>query len=151
MKYLKSFNESFDNNEELNFFSDVEDILLDIKDEDFSVYIGKNINSSDELMESEGELIRIYIERAVNELETKSYLPTDTFIETFEHLLSFCQQNGYDCSMDIVGENGQGPKYNYGNSSIAYSEFGEDDMTVEELLDLKAPINYIRFIIYKSE
>ena len=148
MKYLKSFNESFDNSEELNFFSDVEDILLEIKDEDFDVNISKNINSSDEFMESEGELARIYIEKSLNDIETKPYKPTDTFISSLQHLLSLSKENGYDCSMELVGESGGTISE---NECVAYSEFEEDDMTVEELLDIKAPINYIRFIIYKPE
>jgi hypothetical protein len=39
------------------------------------------------------------------------------------------------------------------NEVVAYSEFEEDDMSVKELLDvaIKAPINYIKFIIYKPE
>jgi len=158
MKYIKYFRESFTDlidykNEELEFFKDVEDILLPIEDEDFSVQINKNENpdDDDDIMEAEGELVRIYVERVVNDLETKPYIPTDLFVECFEHLVSLSKERGYTCSMDIVGENGQGPKYNYSNSSIAYSEFGEGEMSVAELLDLKAPINYIRFIIYKPE
>ena len=147
MKYLKSFNESFDNKEELNFFSDVEDILLEIKDEDFDIQIIKNEDSSDQLMESEGELIRIYIEKFINPLETISYKPTDVFINTFDHLVSYSKENEYSCSMEIVeGSSGV-------NEVVAYSEFEEDDMSVKELLDvaIKAPINYIKFIIYKPE
>jgi len=150
MKYIKYFRESFTDykNEELEFFKDVEDILLPIEDEDFSVQINKNEDSSDELMESEGELIRIYVEKSINDLETESYRTSDIFIQTFNQLLSFSQEKGYDCSMELVGENGGTISE---NECIAYSEFSEDDMTIEELLDLKAPINYIRFIIYKPE
>jgi len=146
MKYLKSFNESF--NEESDLISDIEDILLPIGDEGFDIDINKNLNSSDEFMESEGELTRFYVEKAVSPLETKPYKPTDTFIDTFEHLVSYLEERGYDCSMELVGDNGGTISE---NDCVAYSEFSEDCMSVKELLDIEAPINYIRFIIYKPE
>lgn len=146
MKYLKSFNESF--NEESDLISDIEDIIIPIKDDGFNIDINKNLNSSDEFMESEGELVRFYVELAVNELETKSYKPTDTFIDTFDHLVSYLKEKGYDCSMELVGDNGGTISE---NDCVAYSEFSEDCMSVKELLDIESPINYIRFIIYKPE
>lgn len=148
MKYLKSFNESF--NEEFDLISDIEDILLPIKDEGFNIDISKNLNSSNDFMESEGELTRFYVEKTVSPLETKPYKPTDTFTDTFEHLVSYLKERGYDYSMELVGDNGGTISE---NDCVAYSEFEEDDMSVKELLDvaIKAPINYIRFIIYKPE
>ena len=157
MKYIKSYTESLRDlidykddlyKKESDFIEEVEDIILPIKDEGFDIDVNKNERSSDEFMESEGELIRFYIEKSVNDIETKSYHPTEEFIDTFNHLVSFIKENNYTCSMELVGEGGGTISE---NECVAYSEFGEDDMTVEGLLDIKAPINYIRFIIYKPE
>lgn len=157
MKYIKSYTESLRDlidykddlyKKESDFIEEVEDIILPIKDEGFDIDVNKNERSSDEFMESEGELIRFYIEKSVNDIETKSYHPTEEFIDTFNHLVSFIKENNYTCSMELVGEGGGTISE---NECVAYSEFGEDDMTLEGLLDIKAPINYIRFIIYKPE
>ena len=157
MKYIKSYTESLRDlidykddlyKKESDFIEEVEDIILPIKDEGFDIDVNKNERSSDEFMESEGEIIRFYIEKAVDDIETKSYHPTEEFIDTLSHLVSFIEENEYTCSMELVGENGGTISE---NECIAYSEFSEDDMTVEELLDIKSPINYIRFIIYKPE
>lgn len=149
MKYIKSYKESSGlYQRESDFIEEIEDIVLSIKDEDFFIDINKNITYNDEFMESEGELVRFYIEKAADSVSTIPYKPTDTFIYTFEHLVSYSKENGYTCSMELVGENGGTISE---NECVAYSDFDENDMTVEELLDIKAPINYIRFIIYKPE
>lgn len=149
MKYLKNF-KIFESASENEIFDNVEDILLDIKDEGFSVEIIKNEDSSDQRMEGDGELVRLYIEsgQVYSDTHTPSpYKPTNIFIDTFDRLLSYLNDSDYTCSMEIVGECG-----NSCNETVAFSEFEEGDMSVKEMiLSIKYPINYIRFIIYKPE
>jgi hypothetical protein len=149
MKYLKLF-ESFDDElkftkNELELVEDIEDILLPIKDDGFSINITtpKTDNTS-----SDG-FLRIYIEKAsfIDEeeyyFETEPYNPTDTFVPTLKHLFYFLKDNKYKYSIELVGDGGKNT-----NDTIAYSEFTENDMKLEEMFVLNVPINYIRIIIY---
>jgi hypothetical protein len=109
MKYLKLF-ESFDEEikftkNELELVEDIEDILLPIKDDGFSISI--TTLKTDNTTSSDG-FLRIYIEKSsfIDEeeyyFETEPYNPTDTFVPTLKHLLSFLEGLGYKCSIDLI-------------------------------------------------
>jgi hypothetical protein len=143
MKYLKLF-ESFDDElkftkNELELVEDIEDILLPIKDDGFSISI--TTPKTDNTTSSDG-FLRIYIEKAsfIDEeeyyFETEPYNPTDTFVPTLKHLLSFLEGLGYKCSIDLI------------SNSVIHDDFNENDDIIKQLSELNQTIDYIRIIIY---
>jgi hypothetical protein len=143
MKYLKLF-ESFDDElkftkNELELVEDIEDILLPIKDDGFSINI--TTPKTDNTTSSDG-FLRIYIEKAsfIDEeeyyFETEPYNPTDTFVPTLKHLLSFLEGLGYKCSIDLI------------SNSVIHDDFNENDDIIKQLSELNQTIDYIRIKIY---
>jgi hypothetical protein len=145
MKYLKFFNESF-NRDQLSLVNDIEYILMQIDDEGFVSNIVTP--KTDNYIADTGELVRVYIEKPVfmdddGYYETEPYKPTEIFIPALEHLFSFLRESKHRYSIELIGDGGA-----RNNDTIAYSEFGENDMQLEEIFNFDGLINYIRIIIY---
>jgi hypothetical protein len=151
MRYLKTYSKLFESNEfatsdELN---NIEEILLDIKDLDFSVEIHKNVGGENEELESESEIARIYIEQFAvygfsQEERECEYYPSKEFISTLQHLVSYVNEIGYNIEIESIH-----------NSSVIdrvsseKSEINDTDLLVFEYKS--APISYIKITItYKD-
>jgi len=151
MRYLKTYSKLFESNEfatsdELN---NIEEILLDIKDLDFSVEIHKNIGGENEELELESEVCRIYIEQFAvygfsQEERECEYYPSKEFISTLQHLTSYVNEIGYNIEIESIH-----------NSSVIdrvsseKSEINDTDLLVFEYKS--APISYIKITItYKD-
>ncbi len=149
MKILKF--ESFDVlgtfSPDKTFSDNVRDILADIQDDGFYVEI-HDIDHND-ILEVQGENIRIYIEKLddteeVNTVVTRDYLTKPyiinrTISDSIEHLLSYTIENGYTLTLEAISE----------SQICTYEKFKEDKNNIDGvLLDIgKAPIDYIRIII----
>lgn len=157
MNYLKTY-KLFESNEfaTSDELDNIEDILLGIKDLDFSVEIHKNIAGGNEKLESESEIARIYIEKFdvygfSQESRECKYYPSKEFILTLQHLVSYVTEIGYN--IEIESHRISFPMIH--NSSVVdrvSSENGDvndDDLLVFEYKS--APINYIKIIISYKE
>lgn len=145
MKYLKRY-KIFESRPDRSFFDNVNDILADIQDDGFYVEI-HNIDD-DNILESEDEYIRIYIEK-LDEVEevnpnttrdylTKQYIINKTISDSIEHLLSYTLESGYVLNIEAISE----------SRSVVYEKLTDNSKISGVLLFIsKAPIDYIRLII----
>jgi hypothetical protein len=151
MRYLKTYNKLFESNEfaTSDELSTIEDILLDIKDLDFSVEIHKNIGGENEELESESEVCRVYIEKFdtygfSDEPREVKYYPTDEFVLALQHLISYVDKN-YDIEIESICDS------QCIDHLSSKSEDGLIENDVRIIGDYKAPIDYIKIIIsYKD-
>jgi len=151
MKYLKRY-KIFESHPDKSFFDNISDILEPIKDDGFYVEIHNN-DGSDELMESEGECVRVYIERpdssgdsfsfnnpnTTRETLTKPYMTNDVILDSIQHLLSYVLESDYELSFEAISE----------SHIVASEEYpgSKYDLDGIFLFLNKSPIDYIRLTI----
>ena len=150
MRYLQKY-KLFESNEfaTSDELDNIEDILLGIKDLDFSVEIHKNIAGENEKLESESEIARIYIEKFdvygfSQEARECKYYPGKEFILTLQHLVSYVTEIGYNIEIESIHNSSVVDKVSSENGDV-----NDDDLLVFEY---KAnPISYIKIIISYKE
>ena len=156
MKYLKTY-KIFESTEDTRYatsdeLSTIEDILLQIKDLDFSVNIHKNIGGEDEELEGESEVCRVYIEKFAvygfsdDERECK-YYPSKEFISTLQHLVSYVKEIDYDIQIESIDDSSVIDRV-----SSEDGDLSDEDVSVFSRYELSGvPISYIKIIItYKD-
>jgi hypothetical protein len=159
MRYLKTY-KIFESNEDTRYatsdeVSNIEDILLNIKDLDFHVEIHKNIggeNYSCGPVEVECEVCRIYIEKfdvygfSQEERECK-YSPSEEFILTLKHLVSYVKEIDFDIEIESIDDSSVIDRV-----SSEDGELNDEDVSVFSRYELNGtPISYIKIIItYKD-
>jgi hypothetical protein len=154
MRYLKTYNKLFESNEfaTSDELSTIEDILLDIKDLDFSVEIHKNIGGENEELESESEVCRVYIEKfdvygfSEDERECE-YSPSKEFISTLQHLVSYVREIDYNIEIESIHNSSVIDRVSSENS-----ELSDKDVSVFSRYELNGtPISYVKITItYKD-
>ena len=142
MKYLKTY-KLFESNSNKEILDNIEEIFREIEDLGFKVESHKNIDGSDEGMESDDELMRIYIERfdvygfSDEEREVK-YYPTQEFVDSLLHLISYVNECDFEYRIEI-----------HDNSEVVDTISTNEE--VEGLVKFNAPIDYLKIIIsYKD-
>lgn len=125
----------------------IEDILINIEDLDFEVQIHKNVGGSDDKMEQDSEVCRVYIEKFAvfgfsQEERECEYSPDEEFISVLQHLVSYVKEVDYDIEIESIHNSESIDKIN--------SEDGDlDDNDI--LVFIEKPISYIKIIIsYKD-
>ena len=154
MRYLKTYNKLFESNEfaTSDELSTIEDILLDIKDLDFSVEIHKNIGGENEELEGESEVCRVYIEKfavygfSEDERECE-YSPSKEFISTLQHLVSYVREIDYNIEIESIHNSSVIDRVSSENS-----ELSDKDVSVFSRYELNGtPISYMKITIaYKD-
>ena len=154
MRYLKTYNKLFESSEfaTSDELSTIEDILLDIKDLDFSVEIHKNIGGENEELESESEVCRVYIEKfavygfSEDERECE-YSPSKEFISTLQHLVSYVREIDYNIEIESIHNSSVIDRVSSENS-----ELSDKDVSVFSRYELNGtPISYVKITItYKD-
>lgn len=154
MRYIKTYSKLFESNDfaTSDELDNIEEILLDIKDSDFSVEIHKNTGGENEHLESESEIARIYIEKfavygfSQEERECK-YSPSKEFISTLQHLVSYVTEIGYNIEIESIDDS-----HIIDRISSEDGELNDSDVSVFSKYELEnQPINYIKIIItYKD-
>ena len=150
MRYLQTY-QIFESNEfaTSDELDNIEDILLGIKDLDFSVEIHKNIAGENEKLESESEIARIYIEKFdvygfSQEARECEYYPGKEFILTLQHLVSYVTEIGYNIEIESIHNSTVVDRVSSENGDV-----NDDDLLVFEYK--AAPISYIKIIISYKE
>ena len=139
MKYLKKY-KIFESKQVLN---NIEDIFREIEDIGFKVDCHKNIDGSDEMMESDDEIMRIWIEKFdvygfSDEPREVKYYPTEEFVSALLHLTSYVTESNLDYRIEI-----------FDNSEVV--DVVSTESEIEDLEDYEEPIDYIKIIIsYKD-
>jgi hypothetical protein len=139
----------FVDNSNKEILDNIEEIFREIEDLGFKVESHKNIDGSDEGMESDDELMRIYIEKfdtygfGDEEREVK-YYPTHEFVLALQHLISYISQD-YDIEIESICDS------QCIDHLSSKSEDGliENDVTI--IGNYKAPIDYIKIIISNKD
>lgn len=154
MRYLKTYNKLFESSEfaTSDELSTIEDILLDIKDLDFSVEIHKNIGGENEELEGESEVCRVYIEKfavygfSEDERECE-YSPSKEFISTLQHLVSYVREIDYNIEIESIHNSSVIDRVSSENS-----ELSDKDVSVFSRYELNGtPISYVKITItYKD-
>ena len=154
MRYLKTYNKLFESSEfaTSDELSTIEDILLDIKDLDFSVEIHKNIGGENEELEGESEVCRVYIEKfavygfSEDERECE-YSPSKEFISTLQHLVSYVREIDYNIEIESIHNSSVIDRVSSENS-----ELSDKDVSVFSRYELNGtPISYMKITIaYKD-
>jgi len=140
MRHLKYFR-LFESNKEI--LNNIEDIFLEIEDLGFKISSYKNIDGSDERMESDDELMRIYIEKFdiygfSDEPRDVKYYPTQEFIDALLHLISYVNECDFEYRIEI-----------HDNGEVV--DTISTDEEVEGLIKFNSPIDYLKIIIsYKD-
>lgn len=142
MRYLKTY-KIFEDNSNKELLDNIEDIFREIEDLGFKVESHKNIDGSDEMMESDDEVMRIWIEKfdvygfSQEERECK-YHPTEEFVDALLHLTSYVSESNLDYRIEIID-----------NSQVVDVVSSESE--IENMTKWKNPIDYIKIIItYKD-
>ena len=127
----------------------IEEIFREIEDLGFKVESHKNIDGSDEGMESDDEVMRIWIEKFdtygfSDEPREVKYYPTDEFVLALQHLISYVDKD-YDIEIESICDS------QCIDHLSSKSEDGLIENDVRIIGDYKAPIDYIKIIIsYKD-
>ena len=154
MRYLKTYNKLFESSEfaTSDELSTIEDILLDIKDLDFSVEIHKNIGGENEELESESEVCRVYIEKFAvygfsEDGRECEYSPSKEFISTLQHLVSYVREIDYNIEIESIHNSSVIDRVSSENS-----ELSDKDVSVFSRYELNGtPISYVKITItYKD-
>jgi len=138
MKYLKTY-KLFESNSNKEVLDNIEEIFREIEDLGFKVESHKNIDGSDEGMEADDELMRIYIEKfdvyGFNDEEREvKYYPTQDFVDSLLHLISYVNENDFEYRIEIVD-----------NSQVV--DILSTESEIENVINYKEPIDYIKIII----
>ena len=143
MKYLKTY-KLFESKSNKEVLDNIEEIFREIEDLGFKVESHKNIDGSDEGMESDDEVMRIWIEKfdvygfSQEERECK-YYPTDEFVNALLHLVSYVEESNLDYRIEVLD-----------NSEII--DVLSTEIDIESIINLNFPIDYIKVIIsYKGD
>ena len=140
MKYLKKY-KLFESNKQV--LDNIRDIFREIEDFGFKVSFHKNIDGSDDMMESDGELMRIWVEKFgvygfSDEIREVKYYPTEEFINTLLHLVSYVTESNLDYRIET-----------FDNSEVV--DVVSTESEIEDLEDYEEPIDYIRIIISNKD
>ena len=138
MKHLKTY-KLFESNSNKEVLDNIEEIFREIEDLGFKVESHKNIDGSDEGMESEDEVMRIWIEKfdvygfSQEERECK-YYPTDEFVSALLHLISYVSESNLDYRIEIVDD-----------SQVV--DVVSTESEIENMINWEYPIDYIKIIV----
>lgn len=149
MKYLKKYTlyervsketKIFESKQVLN---NIEDIFREIEDIGFKVDCHKNIDGSDEMMESDDEIMRIWIEKFdvygfSDEPREVKYYPTEEFINALLHLISYVDESNLDYRIEI-----------HDNSDVV--DVLSTESEIENMINWREPIDYIKIIISNKD
>ncbi len=142
MKYLKTY-KLFESNSNKEILDNIEEIFREIEDLGFKVESHKNIDGSDEGMESDDELMRIWIEKFDiygfgEEPRDVKYYPTQEFVDALLHLISYVNECDFEYRIEI-----------HDNGEVVDTISTNEE--VEGLVKFNAPIDYLKIIIsYKD-
>lgn len=143
MKYLKTY-KLFESNSNKEVLDNIEEIFREIEDLGFKVESYKNIDGSDEGMESDDEVMRIWIEKfdtygfSDEERECK-YYPTGEFVGALLHLTSYVTESNLEYRIEI-----------HDDSQVVDVVSSDDE--IENMINWEYPIDYIKIIIsYKED
>jgi cell division protein FtsI/penicillin-binding protein 2 len=132
-----------ESNSNKEMLDNIEDIFREIEDLGFKVESHKNIDGSDEGMESDDEAMRIWIEKfdvygfSQEERECK-YYPTDEFVSALLHLTSYVTESNLEYRIEI-----------HDDSQVA--DVVSTESEIENMVNWINPIDYIKIIItYKD-
>ena len=131
MKYLKKYKlfESDFNKEILN---NIEDIFREIEDLGFKVEYNRG---------GVDELLKIYIESVKWDEtveNTQKYYPTQEFINSFLHLISYVKESNLDYRIEVIDD-----------SQVI--DVLSTESEIGNIINWKYPIDYIKVIISKKE
>ena len=150
MKHLKGY-KVFESHPDKSFFDNISDILEPISDDGFYVEIHNN-NGDNDLMESEGEFVRVYIERPDNsgdfftfntnttrETLTKPYVTNNIILDSIQHLLSYVLESNYKLILEAMSE----------SHIVAREEYPDSKYDLDGIFLFlsKSSIDYIRLTI----
>jgi hypothetical protein len=133
----------FVDNSNKEILDNIEEIFREIEDLGFKVESHKNIDGSDEGMESDDELMRIWIEKFDiygfgEEPRDVKYYPTQEFVDALLHLISYVNECDFEYRIEI-----------HDNGEVVDTISTNEE--VEGLVKFNAPIDYIKIIIsYKD-
>jgi hypothetical protein len=143
MKYLKTY-KLFESNSNKEVLDNIEEIFREIEDLGFKVESYKNIDGSDEGMESDDEVMRIWIEKfdtygfSDEERECK-YYPTGEFVGALLHLTSYVTESNLEYRIEI-----------HDDSQVVDVVSSDDE--IENMINWEYPIDYIKIIVsYKED
>jgi hypothetical protein len=133
-----------ESNSNKEVLDNIEEIFREIEDLGFKVESYKNIDGSDEGMESDDELMRIWIEKfavygfSQEERECK-YYPTDEFVSALLHLTSYVTESNLDYRIEM-----------HDDSQVV--DVVSSDSEIENMVNWEYPIDYIKIIVsYKED
>ena len=133
----------FVDNSNKEILDNIEEIFREIEDLGFKVESHKNIDGSDEGMESDDELMRIWIEKFDiygfgEEPRDVKYYPTQEFVDALSHLISYVNECDFEYRIEI-----------HDNGEVVDTISTNEE--VEGLVKFNAPIDYLKIIIsYKD-
>jgi len=133
----------FVDNSNKEILDNIEEIFREIEDLGFKVESYKNIDGSDEGMESDDELMRIWIEKFDiygfgEEPRDVKYYPTQEFVDALLHLISYVNECDFEYRIEI-----------HDNGEVVDTVSTNEE--VEGLVKFNAPIDYLKIIIsYKD-
>ena len=133
----------FVDNSNKEILDNIEEIFREIEDLGFKVESHKNIDGSDEGMESDDELMRIWIEKFDiygfgEEPRDVKYYPTQEFVDALLHLISYVNECDFEYRIEI-----------HDNGEVIDTISTNEE--VEGLVKFNAPIDYLKIIIsYKD-
>jgi len=133
MKYLKKY-KLFESNSNKEVLDDVEEIFREISDVGFKVEYNRG---------GVDELLKVYIEKfavygfSQEERECK-YYPTQEFVNAFLHLTSYVNESNLDHRIEVID-----------NSQVIDVLTTESE--IEDMVNWKEPIDYIKVIISNKE
>jgi len=133
MKYLKKY-KLFESNSNKEVLDDVEEILREISDVGFKVEYNRG---------GVDELLKVYIEKfdvygfSQEERECK-YYPTQEFVNAFLHLTSYVNESNLDYRIEIIDD-----------SKVV--DVISTESEIEDMVNWKEPIDYIKVIISNKE
>jgi len=133
MKYLKKY-KLFESNSNKEVLDDVEEIFREISDVGFKVEYNRG---------GVDELLKVYIEKfdvygfSQEERECK-YYPTQEFVNAFLHLTSYVNESNLDHRIEIIDD-----------SKVV--DVISTESEIEDMINWKEPIDYIKVIISNKE
>ena len=133
MRYLKKY-KLFESNSNKEVLDDVEEIFREISDVGFKVEYNRG---------GVDELLKVYIEKfaiygfSQEERECK-YYPTQEFVNAFLHLTSYVNESNLDYRIEIVDD-----------SQVV--DVISTESEIEDMINWKEPIDYIKVIISNKE
>jgi hypothetical protein len=139
MKHLKTY-KLFESNSNKELLDNIEDIFREIEDLGFKVEYNRG---------GVGEVTRIYIEKfavygfSQEERECK-YYPTDEFVLTLQHLISYVSED-YNIEIESICDS------QCIDHLSSKSEDGLIENDVRIIGDYKAPIDYIKIVISNKD